>query len=131
VSHLLDVNLLLAIAWSGHADHARANRWLNSKREFCTAPVVQMGFLRVSLSPAYGATFDDAQAALQAILQLKAHRFLPDAVTADSLPGLTHGRDVTDAHLVRMAASHRRKLATLDAALCKQPWAAGVAENPL
>jgi AbrB family looped-hinge helix DNA binding protein len=26
VSHLLDVNFLLACAWSGHADHARANR---------------------------------------------------------------------------------------------------------
>ena len=30
MSHLVDVNLLLACAWSGHADHARANRWLNS-----------------------------------------------------------------------------------------------------
>ena len=61
MSHLLDVNFLLACAWSGHADHARANRWLNSVPQFATAPVTQMGFLRVSLSPGYGASFADAQ----------------------------------------------------------------------
>lgn len=131
MSHLLDVNLLLACAWSGHADHARANRWLNSVAEFSTAPVTQMGFLRVSLSVAYGASFGDAQTALRAILQLKSHRFLTDAVPADSLPTLANGKDVTDAHLVRLAASHGVKLATLDGSLCKKVWAASIAENPL
>ena len=131
MSHLLDVHLLLACAWSGHADHVRANRWLNSVAEFATAPVTQMGFLRVSLSVAYGASFDDAQTALQAILQLKSHRFLADAVSADSLPALTNSKEVTDAHLVRLAASHGLKLATLDGSLYKKAWAAGLAENPL
>ena len=131
MSHLLDVNLLLACAWSGHAEHFRANRWLNSVAEFATAPVTQMGFLRVSLSAAYGASFGDAQTALRAILQLKSHRFLTDAVPADSLPALSSGKDVTDAHLVRLADSHGLKLATLDGGLCKKPWAAGIAENPL
>lgn len=131
MSHLLDVNFLLACAWSRHAAHAHANRWLNSATGFATAPVTQMGFLRVSLSPAYGASFGDAQTVLRAILQLKAHRFLTDAVAADSLPTLPNGKDVTDAHLVRLAASHGLKLATLDNPLCKKSWAAGIAENPL
>ena len=131
MSHLLDVNLLLACAWSGHADHARANRWLNTLAEFSTAPATQMGFLRVSLSPAYGAAFGDAQTALRAIVQLKSHRFLTDAVAANSLPALSHGKDVTDAHLVRLAASHKLRLATLDGNLCKKTWAASIAENPL
>lgn len=131
MSHLLDVNLLLACAWSGHADHVRANRWLNSVAGFATAPVTQMGFLRVSLSPAYGAAFADAQTALAAILRLRSHRFVTDAVSADSLPMISNGKDVTDAHLVRLAASHKLRLATLDAGLCKKPWAAGIAENPL
>ena len=126
MSHLLDVNLLLAGAWSGHADHLPANRWLNSVVEFFTAPVTQMGFLRVSLSPAYGASFGDAQTALRAILQLKSHRFLTDAVPADALPALTHGKEVTDAHFVRLAARHGLKLATLDDGLCKKSWAAGI-----
>ncbi|MFN0067981.1 MAG: TA system VapC family ribonuclease toxin [Limisphaerales bacterium] len=131
MSHLLDVNPLLACAWSGHADHVRANRWLNSMAGFATAPVTQMGFLRVSLSAAYGASFGDAQTALRAILQLRSHRFLADAVPADSLPALTNGKDVTDAHLVRLAASHGLKLATLDGGLCKKESAAGIADNPL
>jgi uncharacterized protein len=131
MSHLLDVNILLACAWSGHADHARANRWLNSVARFATTPVTQMGFVRVSLSPAYGASFADAQTTLQAILRLSSHHFLVDAVPADALPELSSGKDVSDAHLVRIAASHKLKLATLDGSLCKKAWAAGIAENPL
>jgi toxin-antitoxin system PIN domain toxin len=131
VSHLLDVNFLLACAWSGHADHVRANRWLNSTAEFATAPLTQMGFLRVSMSLAYGASFADARTALAAILQLKSHRFLTDATQADSLPALSTSKDVTDAHLVQLAASHGLKLATLDGNLCQKPWSAGITENPL
>ena len=131
MSHLLDVSLLLACAWSGHPDHARANRWLNSTAEFATASITQMGFLRVSMSAAYGASFADAQDALRAILRLKSHHFVTDAVRADSLPALSSNKDVTDAHFVKLAASHGLKLATLDDELCKKPWAAGIAENPL
>jgi toxin-antitoxin system PIN domain toxin len=131
VSHLLDVNLLLACAWSEHADHARANRWLNSASSFATASSTQMGFLRVSMSPAYGASFADARTALAAILQLQSHHFLTDATQADALPTVAASKDVTDAHLVRLAASHGRKFATLDGKLCKQPWSSGIAENPL
>ena len=131
MSHLLDVNFLLACAWSGHADHVRANRWLNSAAVFATAPVTQMGFLRVSMSPAYSAAFSDAQSALRAILQLKKHRFITDTVSADSLPALSSRREVTDAHLVRLAATHGLRLATLDGSLCKKSWAQGIAENPL
>jgi predicted nucleic acid-binding protein len=130
VSHLLDVNVLLASAWSSHEAHARVNRWLNKVSEFATAPVTQMGFLRVSMSAAYGASFGDAQTALGAILKLKSHRFLTDGVAAVSLPVLASGKDVTDAHLVRLAIGCGLKLATLDEILCQKPWAAGVAENP-
>jgi predicted nucleic acid-binding protein len=99
--------------------------------EFTTAPVTQTGFLRVSMSPGYGASFSDAQTALKAILQLKSHRFVRDAVPADSLPTVSSAKDVTDAHLVRLAASKGVKLATLDEGLTEETWAAGIAENPL
>jgi hypothetical protein len=52
-------------------------------------------------------------------------------VPAVSLPALFSGKDVTDAHLVRLADSQCLKLATLDGGLCKKPWASGIAENPL
>ncbi|MGA9724415.1 MAG: TA system VapC family ribonuclease toxin [Candidatus Binatus sp.] len=130
MSHLLDVNFLIACGWQSHADHVRASRWLRRAKSFATSPVSEMGFLRVSLSPAFGARFEDAIAALQAIVRTRGHRFVRDDTRAGSLPVVTTSKDVTDAHLVHLARSHRLKLATFDAALCDKPWARGVAEDP-
>lgn len=130
MNHLLDVNFLVACAWQSHVDHARANRWLGRARGFATSAVTEMGFLRVSMSPALGATFEDARAALQALVTLPSHRFLRDATRGRALPVVATGRDMTDAHLVRLAARHRMKLATFDAALCGRSWARGIAEDP-
>jgi hypothetical protein len=89
-----------------------------------------MGFLRVSLSRAYGASFDDAITTLGSIVEMRAHRFLRDATRAQSLPRVSTAKDLSDAHLVHLARFHRLKLATFDAALCTKEWARGVAEDP-
>lgn len=130
MSHLLDVNFLVACGWQSHAGHARASRWLSHAKSFATSPVSEMGFLRVSLSPAFGASFDDALAALEAIVRMRGHRFVRDGTRATSLPSVASSKDVTDAHLVHLARRHRLKLATFDTALCDKPWAQGVAEAP-
>jgi len=130
VSHLLDVNFLIACGWQSHAEHVRASRWLRTARSFATSSISEMGFLRVSLSPAFGARFEDAIAALEAILKMRGHRFVRDDTRAGSLPHVTTSKDVTDAHLVYLARRYRLKLATFDAALCEKPWAQGVAEDP-
>ena len=98
-------------------------------KSFATCPISEIGFLRVSLSPAYGANFADATAALGAIVRMRNHRFLRDATRALSLPAVGSTKDVTDAHLVSLARRYRLKLATFDAALCGKQWARGVAEN--
>ena len=131
MSHLLDVNFLLASGWNIHLDHAEANRWLDCVGTFATCPATQMGFIRVSIGPGYGASFPDAMQVLRAITGMPNHRFIPDGTTADSLPEVGSHRDVSDAHLVRLAASKRLKLATLDDGLCQRAWARGLAENPL
>ena len=130
MSHLLDVNFLIACGWQSHADHARASRWLSREKSFATSSISEMGFLRVSLSPAFGARFEDAIAVLEAIVQTRGHRFVRDDIRAASLPIVTTSKDVTDAHLVYLARRHRLKLATFDEALCHKPWARGVAEDP-
>ena len=89
-----------------------------------------MGFLRVSLSPAYGASFENAMKALGAIVAMRTHRFLRDATRAQSLPQVSTSKDVTDAHLIRLARRYRLKLATFDAKLCEKEWARDVAEDP-
>ena len=130
MSHLLDVNFLIACGWESHAEYIRASRWLSRAKSFATCPISEMGFLRVSLSAALGATFEDAMAALDAIASMRTHRFLRDATRAKSLPPVSTSKDVTDAHLVGLARRNRLKLATFDAALCEKEWARGVAEDP-
>jgi len=130
LSHLLDVNFLIACVWETHAEYARANRWLTEAESFATCPISEMGFLRVSLSPAFGASFGDATAALGTIVSMRSHRFLPDATRAQSLPQVSTSKDVTDAHLVQLARRHKVKLATFDVALCMKRWALDVAEDP-
>ncbi len=130
MSHLLDVNFLIACGWESHAEYIRASRWLSRAKSFATCPISEMGFLRVSLSAAFGASFEDAMAALDAIASMRTHRFLRDATRAQSLPPVSTSKDVTDAHLVGLARRYRLKLATFDAALCDKEWARGVAEDP-
>jgi predicted nucleic acid-binding protein len=130
LSHLLDVNFLIACGWESHAEYIRANRWLSRAKSFATSPISEMGFLRVSLSPAFGASFEDAMAALNAIVRMRAHRFLRDSTRGQSLPPVSTSMEVTDAHLIRLARHYRLKLATFDAALCEKEWARGVAEDP-
>ena len=130
MSHLLDVNFLIACGWQSHAEHARASRWLSRAKSFATSSISEIGFLRVSLSPAFGARFEDAIAALEGIVRMRGHRFLRDGTRAASLPLVATSKDVTDAHLVYLARRYRLKLATFDTALCDKPWARGVAEDP-
>lgn len=131
MSYLLDVSFLLACGWSSHAKHTVARAWLERQSAFVTSPLAELGFIRVSMSPAYRASFADAQAALADIITRKQARWLPADLRAAQLPALTSHAHVTDAYLVELARAHRLRLATLDDDLCKQPWAVGVAENPL
>ena len=121
---------MIACGWESHREHVRANRWLSRAKSFATCSITQMGFLRVSLSPAFGASFEQAMAALEAILRLGSHRFLRDATRAQSLPRIETGKEVTDAHLVRLARRYRLKLATFDGRLLEKSWARGVADDP-
>ncbi len=130
MSWLLDVNILPASRWQTHADHVAVREWLDAQAEFHTTPIVELGFMRVSLSPAYTASWKDAHRSLSSLLDRPSHHFLLDDVSATDSPESSY-RDSTDAHLVRLAERHGLKLASLDAALVSKAWAAGVVFNPL
>lgn len=131
MSHLLDVNFLLACAWQSHANHTKVRAWLEAQTSFATCPISQLGFLRVSLSPGYRANFADALAALEDITTRKGAQFIPDDLPGAKVPPVTSYADMTDAYLVALAKVHGLKLATLDEQLCGKAWAKGVAGNPL
>lgn len=131
MSVLLDVNLLLACGWQTHAQHGAAVAWLDSVSEFHTCPLVELGFLRVSMSPGFRVSFADAAKALADIKARKGGRMLSDDLDTAALPQLAAHAEVTDAYLVELARSKGMRLATLDDSLCEKSWAAGVALNPL
>ena len=130
MSWLLDVNILLASRWQTHADHMAVREWLDAQPEFHTTPIVELGFMRVSLSPAYSASWKDAHRSLSSLLARPSHLFLPDDVSATDSPESSY-KDSTDAHLVRLAERHGLKLATLDTALVSKGWAKRCAINPI
>ena len=130
MSWLLDVNLILASRWTTHPDHPAAKAWIDSVDKFYTTAITELGFVRISLSGAYRATWDEAQETLEKLHARPGHQFLADDVDGTASPK-TSSKDTTDAHLVTLAKRHGLKLATLDGDLIGQPWAAGIAENPL
>ena len=121
---LLDVNVLVALAWPNHVHHLAAHEWLTSEpeRQWATCSLTESGFVRVSSNPATtpGArTPAEAIELLERIVSQPGHVFWMDSVslaTDRTVPRerLLGHRQVTDAHLVCLAAQHGGRLATFD-----------------
>jgi uncharacterized protein len=65
-----DVNTLVAVAWPNHIHHYHARRWLENETHngWATCPVVQSGFVRISMNArvvGQGVSFSDAWALLE------------------------------------------------------------------
>jgi len=128
--YLLDVNLLIALAWPNHPQHATADAWFAeySKDGWGTCMVTQLGFVRVSSHPAIEShvTTQEALQKLREIAGTPGHEFWPEPpggyqndAFARTVPNtLTHGA-VTDGYLATVASCHGGKLATLDRSLAK------------
>src|SRR5215468_10202098 len=76
---LLDVNVLLAIAWPNHQFHAAALDRLEAKQRWATCALTQLGFIRLSsnaavVSPARSPS--EAAALLAGIVADKKHVYL-------------------------------------------------------
>jgi uncharacterized protein len=123
-TYLLDVNVLLALAWPAHKFHFDAQAWFmrHSKHRWATCPLTQSAFVRISSNPAFSrdaVTAQDALRTLDANIQHPAHVFWPDtielgkAVASLELASLTH-RQITDAYLLGLAVHHQGQLATFD-----------------
>jgi len=122
--------MILASRWTTHPNHRAAQAWVDSVEEFHTCAITELGFIRISLSSAYQATWDEAQEALAKLQARPGYRFVADDVDGGAAPQ-TESRDTTDAHLIALAKRRGLALATLDAGLLAKSWAAGIAQNPL
>ncbi len=122
---LLDVNVLMALAHPDHAHRRAAHAWFAEGRTFATTAITETALVRLSLNPdVTGQTIapPDALALLAAIRALPNHRFLPDGTSlaepvVASAPAGT--KQVTDLHLVDLAAASDALLVTFDARLAR------------
>ena len=128
--YLLDVNVLIALAWPNHTQHSAAHKWFAGIQSagWGTCMLTQLGFVRICSHPRFEHHVS-TQEALQKLLEIVAtsgHEFWPEPengyankVFSKTLPEiLTHGQ-VTDGYLATVAAFNNGKLATFDEPLSR------------
>ncbi len=120
--HLLDVNVLLALADPQHVHHEAAHDWFGAgpKDAWASCPITENGFVRIASHPSYPNSPGEAAAVLdqlRAMCAVEGHRFWPDDVTIrDRIragAALTHTQ-LSDAYLLALAVAHGGRLATFD-----------------
>ncbi|MEO8094716.1 MAG: TA system VapC family ribonuclease toxin [Pseudolysinimonas sp.] len=118
---LLDVNVFIALAWPRHIHHRRAHSWWATIETWATTPFTEAAFLRLSTNQAVvgqSVSMVDALSMLASVRGSRGHAFVGDdtslAESKLNLSRVVTSRQVTDAHLVNLAANHALVLATLD-----------------
>ena len=122
--HLLDVNVLIALIWPAHQQHAIAQRWLanSSQKGWATCPLTQTAFVRIISNPAFSRdalTPTQTLKILEAALQHRDHQFWPDDIgVIEALRGiskpLSGHQQISDAYLLGLAIHRKGKLLTMD-----------------
>lgn len=128
MSHLLDVNFLVALFDSRHVNHDAAHRWFGAAgaADWATCPITETGCVRVLSNPAYRTVSASPHEVLRRLARFRdsgGHRFWPDDVSlVDSLDDqaarrLVGHHQLTDFHLAALADRRRGRLATFDGRL--------------
>lgn len=122
--YLLDVNVLIALAWPSHVHHGAAQTWFRAtgQRGWATCPITQTAFVRISSNPKFidgAVTPSQAVELLAEVTKRTRHEFWADDLSIAETavipwPHVVGHRQVTDAYLLGLAQSHGGKLATLD-----------------
>ena len=114
MTHLLDVNVLLAGIWEEHPFHRRAFEWLKGKN-IAVCPLAELGFIRISTEPksTFNAPMKQTRELLSKFIAERRARRIPDDLPALESKAKT-SNDVTDCYLADLATKHGFKLATLD-----------------
>ena len=117
---LLDANVLIALTVEEHEHHARVAAWIRGVDRVALCPIVEGSLVRFLVR--VGESAGVAVEVLRLLHATPSCEFWPDSVTyvqAD-LSGVHGHRQVTDAYLVALVASHpEAHLATLDRALAQ------------
>jgi toxin-antitoxin system PIN domain toxin len=122
--YLLDVNALMALTNAEHQHHQAAHAWfagLSDRVRWASCPMTEGSYLRLMMMPTVAGADLDLTDALELLAGLRGqhrHVFLADPTSlAESnldLAGLVGPQQVTDFHLVNLAAASDAVLATFD-----------------
>jgi toxin-antitoxin system PIN domain toxin len=123
-AYLLDVNALIALAWSTHSEHERMQNWFsrNARQEWATCPFTECAFIRIVSNPAFSPDFLTMSEAVRLMtlnISHPTHRFWAADLPLDEAVRRFGGRlvghqQVTDAYLLGLALHKKGRLATLD-----------------
>lgn len=121
---LLDVNVLLALAWPNHVHHESAHTWFAARggQGWASCVLTQAAFVRLSAQPSVVKTtiaLADTLAVLEANISTPGHEFWPlehglMELAEEVRDRLVAPRQVTDAVLLDLAIRRGGCLATLD-----------------
>ena len=95
---LPDINILLAYGWRHHPSHASCSPWMNGLSDFALCPITELGFLRVSMSPAFKANYEDASQVLDSLVERDGVSHLSCDVPIGDMPKVSSYKDTTDAY---------------------------------
>ena len=121
---LLDLNVLIALAWPSHIHHLRAHKWFAKAQNsgWATCPITQSGFVRLSSNPKIlpGAVSPkEALHLLEQITRLPNHLFWEDSIAlVDTVvfkdSNIIGYRQITDAYLLSLAIHNKGCLVSFD-----------------
>lgn len=124
---LLDLNVLVALAWPAHEHHTPAQDWFLSRKrsKWATCPITQLGFVRLLSNPVFSPDALSVREALELLaknVSQPSHEFWPDSISVPRalrpLVGDGAGyRQVTDAYLLALVVRRKGRLATFDRGL--------------
>lgn len=125
--YLLDVNVLIALSVPTHQHHLPAVEWFDEADfEWATTPLTEAGYVRLMTNPKVVGFSVSVPQAIEGLSELRdeaGFRFLPDgtslAESAIDLGPLAGTKQVTDFHLVNLAARSDMRLATFDGSLLR------------
>lgn len=124
---LLDVNVLVALLWPRHTQHAAAEKWFrrNRRHGWATCPFTEAGFVRIISNPSFSRDClkpADAVKLLRENTAADDHRFwavdfpIEDVHARFSNRFISH-QQVTDAYLAAIAIKRGGVLVTFDSGI--------------
>jgi predicted nucleic acid-binding protein len=113
MTYLLDVSTLLAWLWRDHEHHNRVMRW-QKEQSLAVCPITELGFLRISCQPVFGATMESAREMLSVWNKKVQPRYVFCDLPVLNSAAAPSGAQTTDFYMASLARKHGMRWATLD-----------------